>query len=95
MAQVHRSADFAIIGGGIVGAAIARNLVKRLGPTATVTILDKSHAERIPEHASGRNSGVLHAGFYYTADSLKAKLTRSGNVFLHEYCRDKNIAINP
>lgn len=45
-------------------------------------------------HASGRNSGVLHAGFYYHADSLKAKLTRQGNLFLHEYCESRKLRIN-
>ena len=46
------------------------------------------------EHASGRNSGVLHAGFYYTADSLKARLTRDGNRQLTEYCAERNLGIN-
>ena len=86
--------DFIVVGAGVVGAAIARNLVGRLGRTGSVALLDKSHSASIPEHASGRNSGVLHAGFYYTADSLKAKLTRAGNVFLHDYCGEKGIAIN-
>ncbi len=45
-------------------------------------------------HASGRNSGVLHAGFYYSPDSLKAKFTRLGNKMLTEYCESNKIAIN-
>ncbi len=45
-------------------------------------------------HASGRNSGVLHAGFYYSPDSLKAKFTWKGNRLLTEYCEEKNIPLN-
>jgi len=89
-----KQVDFVVIGAGVIGAAIARNLVQRVGRTASVVILDKSSRSNIPEHASARNSGVIHAGFYYSADSLKARLTRAGNVFLHEYCLEKGIAIN-
>ncbi len=45
-------------------------------------------------HASGRNSGVLHAGFYYTADSLKARFTRDGNREWTEYCERRRLTIN-
>src|SRR6188474_2640441 len=45
-------------------------------------------------HSSGRNSGVLHGGFYYSPDSLKAKFTRLGNERLTAYCADKGIALN-
>ena len=45
-------------------------------------------------HASGRNSGVLHAGFYYTADSLKAKFTVAGNNAMRDFCRANGIGIN-
>ncbi|HEX5545734.1 MAG TPA: FAD-dependent oxidoreductase, partial [Nitrospira sp.] len=45
-------------------------------------------------HASGRNSGVLHAGFYYSPDSLKAKFTRLGNERLTAYCEEKRIPLN-
>lgn len=44
-------------------------------------------------HASGRNSGVLHAGFYYTAESLKARFTREGNQQLTAYCRERALRI--
>ncbi|HSD97203.1 MAG TPA: FAD-dependent oxidoreductase, partial [Sulfuricaulis sp.] len=46
------------------------------------------------QHASGRNSGVLHAGFYYTADSLKARFTRDGNAELTQYCEAHDIPLN-
>ena len=45
-------------------------------------------------HASGRSSGVLHAGFYYSPDSLKVRFTKSGNERLTAYCEDKGIAVN-
>ncbi len=83
--------DFLVVGGGIVGICIARE-VKRRRPDATVVLLEKEAA--CGQHASGRNSGVIHAGFYYTADSLKAKFTRDGNRLLHEYCDRKKIPVN-
>lgn len=45
-------------------------------------------------HGSGRNSGVLHAGFYYTANSLKARFTRDGNAAMKEYIRDRRLPLN-
>jgi len=85
-----RSTDFLVIGGGIVGASIARELKRRYA-TASVTLIDKE--AHVGMHASGRNSGVLHAGFYYTADSLKARFTRDGNRELTEYCLANNLDI--
>jgi L-2-hydroxyglutarate oxidase len=84
--------DFLVIGGGIIGVAVGREL-KRRHQQATVLVLEKEPA--CGRHASGRNSGVLHAGFYYTADSLKARFTRDGNTALREYCREKELPINP
>jgi L-2-hydroxyglutarate oxidase LhgO len=45
-------------------------------------------------HASGRNSGVLHAGFYYTANSLKSRFTRDGNRAMVEYCQERGLLLN-
>lgn len=84
-------ADYLIIGAGAIGLSIARALKSRL-PDAKILILDKEKKEA--EHASGRNSGVLHAGFYYSADSLKARFTVEGNRRLKAYCTEKNIPIN-
>jgi L-2-hydroxyglutarate oxidase len=84
-------ADFLIIGGGIIGVSVAREIKARFSD-ATVILLEKERALGL--HASGRNSGVIHAGFYYSADSLKAKLTRAGNLAMTEYCAAKNIPVN-
>ena len=83
--------DFLIIGGGIIGISIAREL-KRRHPQATLRLIEKEKGYGL--HASGRNSGVLHAGFYYTADSFKAKFTQIGNQRLTEYCESRNIPVN-
>ena len=85
------TSDFLVIGGGIIGLNIARALKTRFRD-ATVTVLEKE--ESCGRHASGRNSGVLHAGFYYTRDSLKAKFTRVGNRQLSEYCETKSIPVS-
>lgn len=84
-------ADFLVVGGGIIGINIARELKNRF-PDLTVHLIEKESTG--VEHSSGRNSGVLHAGFYYTADSLKAKFTRDGNELLTNYCAEKNILLN-
>jgi (S)-2-hydroxyglutarate dehydrogenase len=86
-----RQADIAIVGGGIIGLSIARELTKRY-PGTRLAVLEKEAATAA--HASGRNSGVLHAGFYYTADSLKARFTRAGNRALTEYCLEHGLRIN-
>ena len=85
------TSDFLVIGGGIIGINIARQL-KRQFSDATVTIIEKEN--HCGAHASGRNSGVLHAGFYYSPESLKAKFTRLGNKLLTEYCESRQIPMN-
>jgi L-2-hydroxyglutarate oxidase LhgO len=85
------TADFLIVGGGVVGLSIARELKSR-HRDARVALIEKERECGL--HASGRNSGVIHAGFYYSADSLKAKLTRDGNRLLREYCASRKIPIN-
>lgn len=75
--------DYAVVGGGIIGLTIARELKLRF-PGAHVCLVEKE--TDVAQHASGRNSGVLHAGFYYSADSLKARFTRDGNRAMAEYC---------
>jgi len=83
-------ADYLIIGGGVVGLAIAMELRKR-NPKASIAVLEKESAVAL--HASGRNSGVLHAGFYYSPESLKAKLTRDGNERMRAFCIQNNLPL--
>lgn len=83
--------DYLIIGAGIIGLALARELKARF-PAAAILVIEKE--ADVAYHGSGRNSGVLHAGFYYTADSLKARFTRDGNRMLKEYVKQRGLAIN-
>jgi L-2-hydroxyglutarate oxidase len=67
--------DIAIVGSGAIGLGVARGL-KELDPTLSIAIFEKEPG--FSTHASARNSGVLHAGFYYSPESLKAKFCRDG-----------------
>ena len=83
--------DYLIIGAGIIGLTIAKTLKKKY-PDKHIIVLEKE--VDVAYHSSGRNSGVLHAGFYYTANSLKAKFTKDGNQIMRQYCEDNNLKIN-
>jgi L-2-hydroxyglutarate oxidase len=78
--------DFAVVGGGIVGAASARALLQGGGSLA---LLEKE--DSLARHQSGRNSGVIHSGIYYEPGSLKARLCVEGRKMLLEYCREGGI----
>lgn len=78
----------AVVGGGIVGVAIAREILTRR-PDAHVTLFDKE--DRLAAHQTGRNSGVVHAGLYYQPGSAKAVLCRRGVGLLEEYCAQRAI----
>jgi L-2-hydroxyglutarate oxidase LhgO len=82
--------DVVIGGGGIIGLSMAMSLIK-IHPDLKIAIVEKE--ESVGQHASGRNSGVLHAGFYYSPESLKAKFCRDGNIQLRSYCSTKSIPI--
>lgn len=86
-----KTPDFLVIGGGIIGVGLALEL-RRRHPQAAIALLEKE--PQCGRHASGRNSGVLHAGFYYAADSLKARFTREGNTRLTSYCAERGVPIN-
>lgn len=86
-----QTCDFLVIGGGVIGLSIAREL-RRRRPDTHVLLIEKEPT--CGAHASGRNSGVLHAGFYYSPDSLKARFTRLGNERLTAYCEEKRIPLN-
>ena len=88
----NETCDFLIIGGGIIGLCVARELMSRY-PGYRVVLLEKE--PEVGRHASGRNSGVLHAGFYYSHDSLKATFCREGNQEMQNLCRENGLALNP
>lgn len=83
-----RTADVAVVGAGIVGLAVARALSRR-HPGLRIVVLDKEGA--IAQHQTGRNSGVIHSGVYYTPGSLKARLCVQGAAALKAYCEKKAI----
>ncbi|MGZ8747856.1 MAG: L-2-hydroxyglutarate oxidase [Mycobacterium sp.] len=78
----------AVVGGGIVGVAIAREFLTRR-PDAQVTLFEKE--DRLAAHQTGRNSGVVHAGLYYQPGSTKAVLCRRGVGLLEEFCTQRGI----
>jgi len=88
---LKQKTDFLIIGSGIVGMALASELLASM-PSLSIILIDKE--DDVALHASGRNSGVLHAGFYYAADSLKARFTREGNQAMRTFCRENNLPVN-
>ncbi len=78
----------AVVGGGIIGAAVAREMLRRYPDTA-VTVFEKE--DRLAAHQTGRNSGVVHAGLYYQPGSAKALLCRRGVGLLEAYCEQRGI----
>ncbi|HEX9858025.1 MAG TPA: L-2-hydroxyglutarate oxidase [Paracoccaceae bacterium] len=83
------TADFAIVGGGIVGLATALRL-QSLHPGAKVLLLEKENA--VARHQTGHNSGVIHAGVYYAPGSLKARFCREGVAAMRGFCDEHGIA---
>lgn len=82
--------DVLIIGGGVIGLSIGIALLESK-PSLKVIIAEKEKSLGL--HASGRNSGVLHAGFYYSPDSLKAKFCREGNLELRRVAKIHGIPV--
>lgn len=77
-----------VIGGGLVGLAVAREILARL-PSAGVTLLEKEAG--VGRHQSTHNSGVLHAGLYYQPGSLKARLAVEGIRLMTAFCREHGV----
>ncbi|XP_014887201.1 L-2-hydroxyglutarate dehydrogenase, mitochondrial [Poecilia latipinna] len=86
--QLHSTYDVAVVGGGIVGLASARELIQR-HPALTFVLLEKE--KELAAHQSGHNSGVIHSGIYYTPGSLKARLCVRGATLAYQYCEKKGI----
>lgn len=79
----------AVVGGGILGVAVAHRLTQAC-PDTQVVLFEKE--EQLAAHQTGRNSGVVHAGLYYTPGSLKARLCRRGVGLLRDFCTDHKVA---
>ncbi|HEX5927935.1 MAG TPA: L-2-hydroxyglutarate oxidase [Solirubrobacterales bacterium] len=88
MSQPPRECDIAIVGGGILGMAVARELLARR-PGARLCVLERE--DRVGRHQTGRSSGVIHAGIYYEPGSLKARLCVEGAAALYAYCDERGI----
>ena len=82
--------DFCVVGGGIVGLATAREILRRR-PGASLVLLEKE--TDLAAHQTGHNSGVIHAGVYYAPGSLKARLCRTGNRETKQFCAEHAIPI--
>lgn len=80
---MRRHADYVVIGAGIVGMAVARELA--LKGKGSVLVLEKESALGL--HASGRNSGVIHSGINQKPGSLKGRMCVEGSRRLREFCR--------
>jgi 2-hydroxyglutarate dehydrogenase len=81
--------DLAVVGGGIIGLAVARELIAR-NPHASVCVLERE--AELGTHQTGHNSGVIHAGVYYVPGSLKARLCVQGAREMYDYCEQRGIA---
>ena len=90
MVKQHEKCDLLILGAGIIGISIGIAYLKA-NSGKKVVIADKENQPG--KHASGRNSGVLHAGFYYSPESLKARFCREGNLQLRETAKKYGIPI--
>ena len=82
--------DLVVVGAGVVGLTAAAAFARR-HPSARVAVIDKER--RVGQHASGRNSGVLHAGFYYGQDSMKARFSVEGNRAMRQLCEAHDLPI--
>lgn len=82
-----RTERIAVVGGGILGIALARELMLR--GLADVTVFEKE--ERLAVHQTGHNSGVVHAGLYYKPSSLKAQLCAAGRLMIRDFCVERGL----
>jgi L-2-hydroxyglutarate oxidase LhgO len=87
--MVPDRAEVLVVGGGIIGLTIARELA--LAGRADVVVLEKE--PELGRHASGRNSGVLHAGIYYAPDSTKARTCLAGNKLMRAFCKEQGLPV--
>jgi (S)-2-hydroxyglutarate dehydrogenase len=91
VADVPESCDVVVVGGGIIGLAVARELQHRR-PDESIIVLERE--PEIARHQTGRNSGVIHQGVYYPPGSLKATLCRRGADLMYEFCERRDIQVD-
>ncbi|OZJ06589.1 hypothetical protein BZG36_00625 [Bifiguratus adelaidae] len=82
--------DVAIVGGGIIGMATAREILKRF-PKMTLAVLEKER--EVAAHQTGHNSGVIHAGMYYVPGTTMAYTCVRGNALMYEYCEQHDLPV--
>lgn len=87
----NRPRHVTVIGGGIVGLSVAREVHQRLHGQVEVTLVE--HDDDFALHQTARNSGVIHAGIYYRPGSLKALLCKHGHTLAMQYCHDHGIPV--
>ncbi len=88
MAEPPPTCDVVVIGGGILGLAVARELLAR-HPDSDLCLLERE--DRLAAHQTSHSSGVIHAGIYYEPGSLKARLCVEGARLLYSYCEERGI----
>ena len=80
--------DTVVIGGGVIGVAVARELARR---KVRVALFEKESG--LARHQSGRNSGVAHVGYNQKPGTLKAKFVVEGSRRLREFCLERGVAL--
>jgi len=90
--QPFAECDLAVVGAGIIGLAVARELGRR-HRGARIQVLERERG--VGMHQTGHNSGVIHQGVYYRPGSLKSRLCREGADAMYRYCEDHGIAALP
>ena len=86
-----KSFDFLIIGSGIVGLSLARQLRISFGSSVSIGVLEKE--DEVGRHSSGRNSGVMHSGIYYAGGTLKARVCGAGAREMMSWCEERGLPV--